>query len=449
MGKLFGTDGIRGVVGSELTGDLACLVGGALISTLPKREKNTTVLIGTDTRLSSDMLAMSVAEGICRAGGDAVMLGVCSTPAVAYLVTRQGFDAGVMISASHNPWEYNGIKIFGADGFKLSDFLEEKIEKKLLSGKEIFSDIQKSGSVSHFAKGIDCYIEHIIESSAVMLDDLRIGIDCANGSASVSAERIFKRLGAECIMLANRPDGMNINRDCGSTHLDSLCTLVKEKGLNLGIAFDGDGDRCLAVDERGCEVDGDYILAILAQKLKSEGRLNKNTLVGTVMSNLGLAKFCENEGMDFLSTKVGDRYVLEAMNEGGLSLGGEQSGHIIIRELATTGDGQLTAVALLSHIKASGKSLSALANIMKKYPQYMINIHADADEKLFFKSDEKIKQIINESEKEMGSHGRILIRPSGTEPLIRIMTEGDDEAISERICKELAERISARLGQRE
>ena len=246
-------------------------------------------------------------------------------------------------------------------------------------------------------------------------------------------------------MLADQPNGTNINKGCGSTHLEGIKALVKENGLDVGIAFDGDADRCLAIDETGREIDGDFILAILASKLKDEGRLSGNTLVGTVMSNLGLVKFCERNGIDFLATRVGDRYVLEALNERGLSLGGEQSGHIILRELSTTGDGQLTAVYLLSHIKESGKSLSTLATIMKKYPQYMINLHADADGKSALKTDEVIKEIIAESEKEMGEHGRILIRPSGTEPLIRVMTEGDDPEIAERICKDLSQRIEKRL----
>ena len=445
MGRLFGTDGIRGVVGSELTTELARLVGRALVGVLPKGDDGRSfILVGMDTRISSGMLADSLIEGICEAGGDAVNIEVCSTPAVAYLVRKHRFDAGVMISASHNPWEYNGIKIFGADGFKLNDLLEERIEELILDGKDEFIPAEIPGSLKYIDSAIEEYTEYLI-GCGVSLKGLRIGIDCANGSAASTAERVFSGLGAECCMLADQPNGTNINKGCGSTHLEGIKALVKENGLDVGIAFDGDADRCLAIDETGREIDGDFILAILASKLKDEGRLSGNTLVGTVMSNLGLVKFCERNGIDFLATRVGDRYVLEALNEKGLSLGGEQSGHIILRELSTTGDGQLTAVYLLSHIKESGKSLSTLATIMKKYPQYMINLHADADGKSALKTDEVIKEIIAESEKEMGEHGRILIRPSGTEPLIRVMTEGDDPEIAERICKDLSQRIEKRL----
>ena len=446
MGRLFGTDGIRGVVGEDLNSALAKYVGHALVEVLPKGDDGkSTVLVGMDTRCSSFSLADSVIVGICEAGGDAINVDVCSTPAVAYLLKKYKCDAGVMISASHNPAEYNGIKIFGSDGFKLSDELEEKIESIILDREDFFRRAEVMGFLEQLFSGTQEYADYLADCCSCSLQGLRVGIDCANGSASVTAKDLFTRLGAECFMLADNPDGININKDCGSTHLDGLKKLVVEKGLDVGIAFDGDADRCLAIDELGNEIDGDFILAILAEKLKAEGKLRGNTLVGTVMSNLGLVKFCEKNGIEFLATKVGDRYVLEALNERGLSLGGEQSGHIILRELSTTGDGQLTAVYLLSHIKESGKSLSTLAGIMKKYPQYMINVHADADDKAAFKTDEVIKEIIAQSEREMGSHGRILIRPSGTEPLIRVMTEGDEPEMAERICKDLAERIEKRL----
>lgn len=446
MGRLFGTDGIRGLAGGELNSALATEVGHALVQVLPKGEdRKLRILIGMDTRASSPLLADGVTVGICEAGGDAVNIDVCPTPAVAYLVTKHKFDAGVMISASHNPWEYNGIKIFGADGFKLNDELENKIEELILDNDDIFRRVDPMGSLDYDFSAIDEYIDYIVGCCDCSLEGLKVGFDCANGSASVTAEKIFTRLGAECFMLANRPDGMNINDNCGSTHLDGLKRLVTEKGLDLGIAFDGDADRCLAVDENGNEIDGDFILAILGKNMKDEGRLRGNTIVGTVMSNLGLVKFCENNGIEFSATKVGDRYVLEKLNAGGLSLGGEQSGHIILRELSTTGDGQLTATALLSYVKESGKSLSTLATVMKKYPQYMINVRADADDKAKFKTDSVIADIIRESENEMGTHGRILIRPSGTEPLIRVMTEGDEPEITESICKKLAERIEKRL----
>ena len=444
MGRLFGTDGIRGVYGGELNSALARFVGRALVSVLGKG-KDSRILIGMDTRLSSDMLADSVMEGIADVGGHTVIIGVCSTPAVAYLVKNQGFDAGVMISASHNPWEYNGIKIFGGDGFKLSDALEERIEEIILDTDTQELVVDEKGTVEYSFDAVEEYARYIIGSCDCSLSGLKVGIDCANGSASATAERIFKELGAECYMLADDPNGMNINQGCGSTHLENLKKLVTEKGLDVGIAFDGDADRCLAIDERGREVDGDCIIAILAEKLMSEGSLDGNTVVGTVMSNLGLIKFCEERGISYKSAKVGDRYVLEILNNEGLALGGEQSGHIILRRLSTTGDGQLTAVFLLSHLKKSGKSLSALASVMKKYPQFMINVHADSQDKAAFKTDEVIKRLISDSESEMGTRGRILIRPSGTEPLIRVMTEGEDPTLAEGVCKRLADSIDARL----
>ena len=446
MGRLFGTDGIRGVIGEDLTFALAKEVGRALVQALPRKaDGRPFILIGMDTRISSFTLADSVLEGITEAGGDVVNIDVCPTPAVAYLVVKHKFDAGVMISASHNPWEYNGIKIFGKDGFKLSDELEEKIESIILDSDDIFYPAEIRGSIKELDCGIEEYNEYLMNSCGRSLEGIRVAIDCANGSASATARAVFEGLKAECHILADQPDGMNINRDCGSTHLDFLRDYVKSNKLDLGIAFDGDADRCLAVDEDGREIDGDYILAILSSKMKSEGRLCGNAVVGTVMSNLGLVRFCEENEISFSATKVGDRYVLEELNSKNLSLGGEQSGHIIIRDLATTGDGQLTAVALLSCIKESGKSLKALADIMKKFPQYMINVRADAEDKAKFKTDSVIEEMISESEKKMGSHGRILIRPSGTEPLIRVMTEGDAPSLAEDICKQLAERISTRL----
>ena len=448
MGRLFGTDGIRGVVGGDLSFALAKNVGYALVEVLPRKEnKRPLILIGMDTRISSFTLADSVLEGITDAGGDVINIDVCPTPAVAYLVVKHGFDAGVMISASHNPWDYNGIKIFGSDGFKLSDELEEKIEEIVLDDDRLFRPIKDRGRIKSLWSAIEEYCSHLISSCGRSLEGLKIAIDCANGSASATARAVFEGLNAECHLLSDDPDGMNINRNCGSTHPDMLCDYVVRNNLDLGIAFDGDADRCIAVDRDGRTIDGDHILAILALQMKKEGRLTKSGLVGTVMSNLGLARFCAENKIDFTTVKVGDRYVLEELNDKKLSLGGEQSGHIIIRDLATTGDGQLTAVALLSCIKESGKSLKDLADIMKKYPQYMINITADAEDKANFMADSKIKEIISEYEYEIANHGRILIRPSGTEPLIRIMTEDEDSALAEKISNELAKIITERLDE--
>lgn len=440
MGRLFGTDGIRGVAGTELTAELATRVGRALVGVLCEGG-NTRVLIGMDTRESSDELALAIAEGVSQVGAEAVIVGVCSTPAVAYLVKNRSYNAGVMISASHNPYQYNGIKIFGGDGYKLSDLLENKIED-ILDAPFVAVD---GGKIIRNESETEYYLSYLKQSFGVSLDGLRIGIDCANGSAYATARDLFCSLGAECHILAENPDGKNINNKCGSTHLESLRSLVTEKGLDLGIAFDGDADRCLAIDEFGNEIDGDFIMAIISLWLREEGRLFEDTVVGTVMSNLGFIKFCEENGLRFIATKVGDRYVLELMNEKGYSFGGEQSGHLIMGELATTGDGQLTAVALLSRIKKSGKSLSALASVMRKYPQYMVNIHADREDKSAFSADESILAMIKDTEDALRGNGRLVIRPSGTEPLIRIMAEGEELDYIRTLCDGLAKSVSDRL----
>lgn len=441
MSRLFGTDGIRGIAGEEITRTLANNVGCALTRLISK-DSGARVLIGMDTRESSEWICNAIAEGISSVGGEAAIVGVCSTPAVAYLVKKHGFDAGVMISASHNPYQYNGIKIFGRDGYKLSDEAEDEIEAKL--GEPVECNLK--GKITEFDGAIDEYIDYLVKSFGVSLRGLRIGVDCANGSASVSAERVLCALGAECVIIANKPDGVNINNKCGSTHLEGLRNLVIEKRLDLGIAFDGDADRCLAIDECGNIIDGDFIMAILGLWLRESGRLHGDMIVGTIMSNLGLRKFCEANGLNFHATKVGDRYVLEKMNECGYDLGGEQSGHLILRSHATTGDGQLTAIALLSRVKESGKSLLTLASVMKKYPQYMVNIKADSREKELFKKDDVIQGLIQETEKHL-LDGRLVIRPSGTEHLIRIMAEGEDLAIITKLCDSLAERITARLAE--
>lgn len=437
MSRLFGTDGIRGIAGEELTAKLARDVGMALTGLLSKGAR---VLIGMDTRGSSEWICDSMADGIASAGGNAAIVGVCSTPAVAYLVKKHCFDAGVMISASHNPYQYNGIKIFGSDGFKLSDALEDEIEGCIGKAKE--NSIP--GKITKFEGAIDEYTEYLISSFGISLSGIKVAVDCANGSASVTAERMLRALGAECVVICAEPNGTNINDGCGSTHLEKLREIVKEGDFDLGIAFDGDADRCLAIDKKGNLIDGDYIMAILGIWMREQGKLQNNAIVGTVMSNLGLIKFCEENSIDFISTKVGDRYVLERMNECGYSLGGEQSGHIILRDLSTTGDGQLTAIALLSRIKESGKDLCDLAAVMKKYPQYMVNIKADSLEKELFKSDEVISALIKETEENLVG-GRLVIRPSGTEHLIRIMAEGEDISTITKLCDSLGERISERL----
>ena len=440
MARLFGTDGIRGVAGEELTADLAREVGSALTVVLGKGE-STRVLIGMDTRESSGWLCDKIAEGICLVGGEAAIIGVCSTPAVAYLVKKHSFDAGVMISASHNPYQYNGIKIFGRDGFKLSDAMEDEIED--LIGREHRS--ASGGKITRFDGALDEYAEYLKNSFGTPLCGLKIGVDCANGSASVTAERVLRDLGAECTVISHKPDGTNINLGCGSTHLESLKELVVSCGLDLGLAFDGDADRCLTIDGSGEIIDGDFIMAIIGLWLRERGELARDTIVGTVMSNLGLRKFCEANNLSFIATKVGDRYVLEEMNRCGYSLGGEQSGHLILGRYATTGDGQLTAIALLSCIKKSGKALGELAAVMRKYPQYMVNIRACGEEKELFKTDSEILKFISDAEILLSDRGRLLIRPSGTEPLIRIMAEGEELEFITKLCHSLADKISERL----
>ena len=349
-----------------------------------------------DTRISSEMLASAISAGICSVGGDVISLGVIPTPAVAYLVKKYKAKAGIMISASHNPYEYNGIKIFGEDGFKLSDELEEEIEAIVLDENSPVKlaaslEIGKRADASY---AVHDYISYLMTTTDTRLDGMRIAIDASNGAASATAERLFSGLGADVTVLFDKPTGTNINEGCGSTHLDSLKSCVIENELDVGIAFDGDADRCLAVDEMGREIDGDFIMAILALDMKNKGELNKNTVVGTVMSNYGFERFCEENGIKFISAKVGDRYVLELINREDYSFGGEQSGHIIIRKHATTGDGQLTAIALLSHIKESGKKLSSLASVMKKYPQNTINISATQEQKIALFTDEEIREVL-------------------------------------------------------
>lgn len=448
MRRLFGTDGVRGIANEFLSCERAMAIGRALGHVLSSNKKyRPKVIIGMDTRLSSEMLASAISAGLCSVGSDVMTLGVVPTPAVAYLVKKYKAKAGVMISASHNPYDYNGIKIFGEEGFKLSDELEEQIESIVLDNTP---PIKIAGS-SEIGKRYDApyalhdYINYLMQTTETALDGMKIAIDCSNGSASATAEELFRGLGADVRMLNNKPDGININEKCGSTHLDSLRKYVVENGIEVGIAFDGDADRCLAVDEDGNEIDGDFIMAILALDMKKKGELNKNTVVGTVMSNFGFHKFCEENGINFIAAKVGDRYVLEMLNQEGYSFGGEQSGHVIIRRHATTGDGQLTALTLLSHIKESGKTLGELSGVMKKYPQHTVNIETTPNGKIAFFTDEDIKEIISSAETKIGADGRLVVRPSGTEPLIRVMAEGENTegtvAIAEEVARQIAERL--------
>ncbi len=449
MRRLFGTDGVRGIANEYLSCERAMSIGRALGHVLSSNQKyRPKVVIGMDTRLSSEMLAASISAGLLSVGSDIMNIGVVPTPAVAYLVKKYKAKAGIMISASHNTFDYNGIKIFGEEGYKLSDELEEQIESIVLDNTPPVKIAEKGeiGRKLNAPFALHDYINYLLHTTDVSLDGLKVAIDAACGSASATAGELFTSLGAEIKLLHSSPDGININDGCGSTHLDSLKRFVVENRMDVGIAFDGDADRCLAVDENGCEVDGDFIMAILSLDMKKRGILKKNTVVGTVMSNFGFHKFCEENGIIFIAAKVGDRYVLEMLNQEGFSFGGEQSGHIIFKELATTGDGQLTAIKLLSHIKESGMPLSRLASVMKKYPQFTVNIEASQNEKIALFTDEEIKAIITDAEDKIGDDGRLVIRPSGTEPLIRIMVEGEDPERTERIARETARLIKEKLG---
>ncbi len=449
MGRLFGTDGIRGIANKDLTCELATQLGRAAAKVLTnKNNRHPKVLIGKDTRLSSDMLENAMAAGLCSIGASVVTLGVVPTPAVAYLVEKYKADAGIMISASHNSFEYNGIKIFSGDGYKLPDDLEERIEDIILGKSDISHEMPTEdgiGTVTFAENAVRDYIDHVKSTVHFALDGLRVVIDCANGSASATAETLFTELGAQVTMLHNNPDGVNVNRDCGSTHMESLQEYVKAHGADAGVAFDGDADRCLMVDDHGDFVDGDFIMAICAMDMKSRGKLAQNTVVGTIMTNLGFQRFCEENGMRFEATKVGDRYVLEEMLLSGYGFGGEQSGHVIFRDFATTGDGQLTACQLLSLLRRREAKLSSLATLMERFPQTMLNIRVSPEGKLAFYTDHKVKAAIDKVTATLGKNGRIIVRPSGTEPLLRIMVEGQDEAEIQRLAQDVAQVIEAQL----
>ena len=449
MGRLFGTDGARGIANTEISCELAMKIGRATAMVLSEENKNKKlkVLVGTDTRQSADMLSSAISAGLCSVGCDVLLLGVVPTPAVAFLVKEYSYDAGVMISASHNPCEYNGIKIFRSNGYKLPDAMEDKIEAIILD--EILPPPLKVGaevgSITSGKNAIKDYIHHIERTAIGHFYGMRIAIDCANGSASVTANELFRRLGAECTVINCKPDGENINRNCGSTHIDVLQKYVAENGFDLGFAFDGDADRLLCVDHEGNLVDGDKIIAICAKHMKDEGRLNANTAVVTVMSNMGLFEYLRKNNINCEKTKVGDRYVLEKMLECGYHIGGEQSGHVIFLDYATTGDGQVTAVQLLNVIRATGKTLKELADEIEIFPQVLKNVRVSALGKLRLFEDKDIQLAIEEAEKELGDTGRVLVRASGTEPLVRGMLEGRDNEQINRLATQIAEIVRERL----
>ena len=453
MRKYFGTDGIRRIANTELTPNLVFKVAKAGAYVLSKHTDHApTILIGRDTRLSGTLIESAMVAGFLSYGAKVKLLGVIPTPAIAYLTRKLKADAGVVISASHNTYEFNGIKYFSNKGTKISDELEEEIEEIMDSEKlgDLTAVGEKIGVSEYALDLIDEYVyffrknfDDVFENYSK--DDFVVGIDTANGATYEVAEKVFKALNINYKIINNTPDGININDSCGSTHLEGLKKFVVENKLDLGIAYDGDGDRCLAVDENGEEIDGDKLMAIISQNLRKNGKLNKDTIVGTVMSNLGLNKYCRDNGLEFLQTKVGDRYVLEEMQKDGFNLGGEQSGHIILLDYNPTGDGILTSLMLIKSIFEENKKASELGALVKKYPQILVNAKVNADKKFDYEKDEEIKTEIEKLEKEFAGNGRILIRPSGTEPLVRVMIEGENQEYISKKATELAKLIEEKL----
>ena len=444
MARLFGTDGVRGVANEELTPLLAMQLGQAGAYVLTKEnEHKPTIMVGCDTRISGDMLANALMAGVCSVGANAVYVGVMPTPAVAYLTKKYKVDAGVVISASHNPVEFNGIKFFDGNGYKLSDELEDEIEALIKSNmKDVkFPTGAQVGKIKYRTDAREEYINHSIKAVPVDLSSLKIVVDCAEGASFYTSVEALRELGANIIAIHNMPDGTNINANCGSTHMEELQARVVFEKANVGLAFDGDADRLLAVDEKGQMIDGDQIMAIIGNHMKSKGTLKKDTIVVTVMSNLGFSIMARENGINTEQTKVGDRYVLERMREIGASLGGEQSGHVIFLDENTTGDGLLSALHLLEVMVDTGKPLSELANIMTVLPQALVNAMVPNHKKDSYMEYPEIAEAIAKLEEKFAGEGRVLIRPSGTEPKVRVMIEGKNQDEINRDAKELAELI--------
>ncbi|MDC7292924.1 MULTISPECIES: phosphoglucosamine mutase [unclassified Butyrivibrio] len=444
MSRLFGTDGVRGVANYELTPLLALQLGQAGAYVLSKEVNHKpTIMVGCDTRLSGDMLASALMAGACSVGANVVDVGIIPTPGVAYLTKKYRVDAGVVISASHNPMEFNGIKFFDGNGYKLPDALEDEIEALIKSNMD---DVPMPtgaaiGRIKVRKDAREEYVNHNLTTVDINLKGMKIVMDCAEGASYYTSVEAIKQLGAEVVVIHNNPDGTNINSNCGSTHMEELMGRVVTEKANVGLAFDGDADRFLAVDENGKMVDGDQIMAIVGKHLMSKGKLADNTIVTTVMSNLGFFKMAEREGIKVEKTKVGDRYVLERMKEIGANLGGEQSGHIIFLDENTTGDGLLSALHLLEAMVETGKPLSELASIMEVMPQALVNAHVPSHKKDAYMDYPEIAGAIEGLEKKFAGDGRVLIRPSGTEPLVRVMIEGKDQAMIEEEANKLAQLI--------
>ena len=449
MRKYFGTDGIRRIANTELSPELVYRVAKAGAYVLSKHtDKSPTILIGRDTRLSGTLIESAMVAGFLSYGANVKLLGVMPTPAVAYLTRKLQADASVVISASHNTFEFNGIKYFSNKGMKIPDEIEEEIEEVMDSGKlDELSAVKDKIGVSEIRT--DLLNEYIyffrknFEDNIEKYDkkNFKVAIDTANGATYEVADKVFTALGIEHVILNNTPDGININENCGSTHLQMLKEYVVKNKMSLGIAYDGDGDRCLAVDENGEELDGDKLLAIIAEYLKNKGQLSKDTIVATVMSNLGLNKYVEKNNMKLIQTKVGDRYVLEEMLKNGYNLGGEQSGHVILLDYNPTGDGILTSLMLIQAMLESKKTASELGNFVQKYPQVLINAKVSSDKKYDYEKNTEIKEAIEKLEKEFSGNGRVLIRPSGTEPLVRVMIEGQDKKVIEEKARKIANLI--------
>jgi len=447
MARLFGTDGVRGVANESLTAELAFKLGFAGAKVLTKTEdKKPVILIGMDTRISGKMLEAALAAGICSAGADAVTAGVIPTPGVAYLTRTMGFSAGVMISASHNSFEYNGIKFFSCDGYKLPDAVEDEIEEIINNFDANYAELKTGadvGTVTALEDAADKYTAYLKDAINVDATGLKIAIDCANGASSAYAQKLFEQLGAECVVIGNKPDGININDGCGSTHMEILSETVVKEGCDMGFAFDGDADRFLATDGKGELINGDKVMFTIASAMKQEGKLNDNTLVVTVMSNLGLTIAANEAGLKLAKTKVGDRYVLEEMRDKGFNVGGEQSGHVILSDHSTTGDGMLTALAFLKSLKTLDLTAEEAASKVKILPQVLLPAYVKNSDKEAAMQSPKLKALTQEYEQILGDTGRILIRPSGTEPQIRVMLEGEN---IEQITK-MAEALVAAVNE--
>lgn len=453
MKKYFGTDGIRRIANTELTPELVYKVAKAGAYALSKHTNKTpTILIGRDTRLSGTLIESAMTAGFLSYGANVKQLGVIPTPGVAYLTKRLKADASVVISASHNTYDFNGIKYFSNKGMKIPDEIEEEIEEIMDSGRldELTAHSDKIGVAEDRQDLIEEYVfffRKIFEENLENFDkeNFIVGLDVANGATYKVAEQVFKKLNINYEIINNEPNGININDNCGSTHIENLKKLVIQKHLNLGIAYDGDGDRCLAVDENGNEIDGDMILAIFANYLKEKGKLKKDTVVATIMSNLGLKKFAQNNNLNFEETKVGDRYVLERMLKEGYNLGGEQSGHIILLDYNPTGDGILTSLMLIQIMLEKQAKLSELCKVIKKYPQVLINVKVNNDKKKNCETDEEIQGEVKKLQEEFKDNGRVLVRASGTEPIIRVMIEGENQADIEEKAQKLANLIKIKL----